>query len=464
MTVLAVDAGTTTVRCVAVDGDGRPVGEERLSLPPANPAPGLVEFDALVLAEAVVGMATEVLERHGPVDGVGIASQRASAVAWDRSTGQPVGPGIGWQDLRTVARCGELRAEGVPVAPNQSATKFEWLMGESRATGRADICLGTVDSWLAWVLTCGKAHVTDLTNAAATGLLALDGSWDVALLDCLSIQASSLPEVVGSAGVVTAASVLPGAPPISALAGDQQASLIGLGCVSVGQTKLTAGTGAMVDMCTGDVAGTGADGCYPMPAWATPDGVAWMLEGAVLSAGSAVAWLVDLGVVPDVASSHALASGCEDSGGVVFVPALSGLGTPTWDDGARGTLLGVTRGTGRAEICRAVLEGVAHCCADVIEVLARTSGTKPTSVRMDGGMSANPTFVQSLADASGIVVERSSELEATALGAAALVRVATGDATDPTDAMKGWQPAELVGPRGPVDRDRWAEAVSRARP
>jgi len=259
VTVLAVDAGTTTVRCVAVDGDGRPVGEERLSLPPANPAPGLVEFDALVLAEAVMGMATEVLERHGPVDGVGIASQRASAVAWDRSTGQPVGPGIGWQDLRTVARCGELRAEGVPVAPNQSATKFEWLMGESRATGRADLCLGTVDSWLAWVLTCGKAHVTDLTNAAATGLLALDGSWDVALLDCLSIPASSLPEVVGSAGVVTAASVLPGAPPISALAGDQQASLIGLGCVSVGQTKLTAGTGAMVDMCTGDVAGTGAD-------------------------------------------------------------------------------------------------------------------------------------------------------------------------------------------------------------
>ena len=313
MTVLAVDAGTTTVRCVAVDGDGRPVGEERLSLPPANPAPGLVEFDALVLAEAVVGMATEVLERHGPVDGVGIASQRASAVAWDRSTGQPVGPGIGWQDLRTVARCGELRAEGVPVAPNQSATKFEWLMGEGGSTSGADLCLGTVDSWLAWVLTGAAAHVTDVTNASATGLLASDGSWDTALLGRLSIPVGSLPELVGSAGAVAAASILPGSPVISAMVGDQQASLIGLGCVSAGQTKLTAGTGAMVDMCTGDVAGTGADGCYAMPAWAIPEGVVWMLEGAVLSAGSAVAWLVDLGVVPDVASSHALASGCQEA-------------------------------------------------------------------------------------------------------------------------------------------------------
>jgi glycerol kinase len=464
VTSLAIDAGTTTVRCVVVDDDGRPVGEERLSLPPTNPAPGLVEFDALALAEAVVGLASEVLARHGPVGGVGIASQRASAIAWDRTTGQPFGPGIGWQDLRTSGRCLELRAEGVFVAPNQSATKFEWMMGEGNAVSGGDLCLGTVDSWLAWVLTGATAHVTDLTNAAATGLLATDGSWDTALLDHLSIPVGSLPELVGSAGVVATASVLSGSPVISAMVGDQQASLIGLGCVSAGQTKLTAGTGAMVDMCTGDVAGTGADGCYAMPAWATPGGVAWMLEGAVLSAGSAVAWLVDLGVVPDVASTHDLASGCDDTGGVVFVPALSGLGTPTWDDGARGTLLGVTRGTGRAEICRAVLEGVAHCCADVIEVLAVASGTKPGAVRLDGGMSANPTFVQALADASRMVVERSSEVEATALGAAALARVATGDAADPADAMEGWQPVEIVRPRGPVDRDRWAEAVSRARP
>ena len=463
MTVLAVDVGTTTVRCVVVDGDGRPVGEERLSLPPTSPAPGLVEFDAMALAEAVVGLATEVLERHGPVDGVGIASQRASAVAWNRSTGKPVGPGIGWQDLRTADRCVELRAAGVFVAPNQSASKFEWLMGEGGSTSGADLCLGTVDSWLAWVLTGAAAHVTDVTNASATGLLASDGSWDTALLGRLSIPVGSLPELVGSAGAVAAASILPGSPVISAMVGDQQASLIGLGCVSAGQTKLTAGTGAMVDMCTGDVAGTGADGCYAMPAWAIPEGVVWMLEGAVLSAGSAVAWLVDLGVVPDVASTHCLASDCEDSGGVVFVPALSGLGTPTWDDGARGTLLGATRGTGRAEICRAVLEGVAHCCADVIEVLARASGTTPTSVRLDGGMSANPTFVQSLADASGIVVELSSGAEATTRGAAALVRVATGDAADPADAMEGWQPAEQVEPCGPMDRERWAEAVSRAR-
>lgn len=463
MTVLAIDAGTSSIRALIVDADGRPVGEERLSLPPASPEPGFVEFDPSEVANAVVGLATDALASHGPVVGVGIASQRSSAVAWDRTTGEPAGPGIGWQDLRTTTRCGELRAEGVFVVPNQSATKFEWLMKAARTGSGGDICLGTVDSWLAWVLSGGDVHVTDLTSAAATGLLGSDGSWDEALLDRLSIAVTSLPEVVGSAGVVGAASVLPGSPPIAAVVGDQQASLIGLGCVSAGQMKVTAGTGAMVDMCTGGIAVTGVEGCYAMPAWATDDGVAWMLEGAVLSAGAAAAWLVDLGVVPDVESTHSLASECEESGGVVFVPALSGLGTPTWDDGARGTLLGVTRGTGRAEICRAVLEGVANCCADAVEAVAAASGTSSGSLRLDGGMSTNPTFVQALADATGVVVERSDAVEATALGAAALVRVGTGSATDPADAMAGWQPAEMVHPVRPGERGRWAEAVSRAR-
>jgi glycerol kinase len=469
MTVLVIDVGTSGVRAAAVRADATLAAERYERTPPSSPLPGLVELDPVHVADTAVRLATEVLAEVGAVTAVGVANQRASAVVWDRATGEPVGPGIGWQDLRTVGECLTLQAEGLRLAPNQSATKLAHLLDRADPDRERDLCVGTVDSWLVWRLTGGTRHVTDLSNAAVTGLLVADATgWDPHVLDVLRIPRSALPDLVDSAGPVGDATALPGAPPVTGLAGDQQASLVGQACVRPGRAKITFGTGAMLDVWLGPdrpaFPGRGPAGTFPIVTARLAGALSWGVEAIMLSAGSNVDWLVeDLGVLDSPAASHDVAAACDDAGGVVFVPALLGLGTPHWDYGARGTLLGATRGTGRAELVRAVLEGVAHRGADLVEAAEADAGVRIEALRVDGGMSANPTFAQALADAAQRPVERSPLLEATTLGAAFLAGIGVGTlgGLDELDAL--WVPRDVVEPGAPTDRDRWREAVDRAR-
>ncbi|HET8617754.1 MAG TPA: FGGY-family carbohydrate kinase, partial [Acidimicrobiales bacterium] len=435
---------------------------------PASPAPGLVEFDPLALVEAALGVARAALAEGGPVTAVGITNQRASTVVWDRATGEPVGPGLGWQDLRTVGDCLVWQGEGLRFAPNESATKAAHLLDAADPDRRRDLCVGTIDSWVAWHLSHGDLHVTDLSNAAVTGLLLADGSgWDDKRLDALRISRHSLPRVVDTTGVVGTATALDGAPPIAALVGDQQASLAGQGCVRPGQAKITFGTGAMLDVCVGGerpaAARQGEHGTFPIVAWRDAGGVTWGVEAVMLAAGTNIEWLRDdLGVIDTAEASDEVAAACDSTDGVVYVPALLGLGTPRWDYGARGTLLGVTRGTGRAQLVRAVLEGVGHRGADLVEAAEADTGLTLDRLRVDGGMTANATFVQAVADATGRPVEVSPEREATTLGAGFLAGLAVGTWSGWDDVADGWRPATVVEPARDLDRERWQEAVSRA--
>lgn len=469
MSVLVIDVGTSGIRAVVTDDSARILAETRRAMLPSTPFPGLVEFDAAALADTAIELAEEVLARHGtPVDAVGISNQRASTIVWDPADGRPVGPGIGWQDLRTVGECLTLRVEGIRLAPNQSATKCAALLDGADPDRTGGLLFGTVDSWLIWVLSGGTAHVTDLSNASVTGMVRLDGSgWDDTVLNRLRIPESALPRIVDTAGPIADATALTGAPPITAAVGDQQASLIGQGCVSPGAAKITFGTGGMLDQWLGprrpEFEMRGDAGTFPIVAARHRGEIAWGLEGVMLAAGSNVEWLRDdLGIITDASDSHTLASTCDSSDGVVYVPALLGLGTPHWDYGARGGLFGVTRGTTAAHVARAVLEGVAQRGADLVEAAERDGGVAIEALRVDGGMSANPTFVQALADATQRTVELSPEVEATSRGAAVLALVGLGRLAV-EDAGALWEPRGRVHPGPPLDRDRWADAVARSR-
>lgn len=469
MSILVIDVGTSGLRAAVVTPDARITAETHRPLLPQTPAPGLVEFDAAAMASAALEVARQALAEAGPVDAVGIANQRASTVVWDRATGEPVGPGLGWQDLRTVGDCLVLQAEGLKLAPNLSATKVKWLLDTFDPDRARDLCFGTVDTWVAWQLSGGADHITDLTNAALTGLTDRQGTgWDDRTLDLLGVPAGMLPRIVDSTGALGQALVLDGAPPVCGIVGDQQGSLIGQGCVHPGPAKLTFGTGGMLDMVVGaerpafDTRGGG--GTFPIVTWRRGGAATWGIEAIMLSAGTNVEWLRDdLGIIPDAAASHDLAAQVTSTDGVVYVPALLGLGTPYWDYGARGTLLGVTRGTGAAHLARAVLEGVAQRGADLVEAAEADSGRSIDHLRTDGGMSRNPTFVQALADASQRVVEISPVVEATTLGAAFLAGLQTGAWAGWDDLAATWAPVERHEPGRPMDRDRWARAVEQAK-
>ena len=468
MSILVIDVGTSGVRAAVVHPDASISHEHHVEVLPESPMAGLVEFDASRMAAAVLDVARRSLAEHGPVEAVGVATQRASSIVWDRATGQPLAPGLGWQDLRTVGDCLVLQAEGLRFAPNQSATKFTHLLSLVDPDRALDLCIGTVDTWIVWTLTEGAAHVTDVSNAAVTGLMRADGSaWDDSLLERLGIPRTAVPSLVDSSGPIAAATALPGAPMICGLAGDQQASLIGQSCVAPGPAKITFGTGGMLDMVIGPdrpaFASRSGNGSFPIVAWRRDDELIWGIEAIMLSAGTNVEWLRDdLGIIGSVAESHTVAAACDDTDGVVFVPALLGLGTPRWDFGARGALFGLTRGSGRPQIVRAVLEGVAQRGADLIEAAEADSGTTIASLRIDGGMSANPTFVQALADASGRTVEVSPVLEATTLGAAYLAGLSIGTWSGWDDVAANWNPRTVVEPARQLDRAQWQRAIDRA--
>ncbi|MEY2965994.1 MAG: hypothetical protein RLY50_44 [Actinomycetota bacterium] len=469
MRTLVIDVGTSGLRAGLIHDDGRLTDLHHVQNPPSSPAPGLVEFDAAEMWQQVLEVSLAAAG-DDPVDAVGITNQRASVIGWRRSTGEPIGPALGWQDLRTVGDCITMRAtHGIAVAPNQSATKIAWLSGQFDGD-RDDLAFGTVDTWLAWKLTNGAAHVTDHTNASVTGLVTPDATdWHDPTLDALGIDRAWLPRIVPTRGHIAAATAIPGAPPIAALVGDQQASLVGQGCISPGRAKITFGTGGMLDLFVGDripssSARTGS-GTFPIVAHSWDSGIAYGSEAIMLSAGTSVEWLVDsLGVVETAGDSDAIAAAVATTDGAVFVPALLGLGTPHWDYGARGSLFGVTRGTTRAHLVRAVLEGVAHRGVDLLEAAEADSSVAVPEIRVDGGMSRNVTFVQALADAAARPVLVSPVTEATTLGAGFLAGVATGQwpaLESVAETVAGVRRVEPLGEPG-LSRQQWHEAVSRS--
>jgi glycerol kinase len=468
VSVLVVDVGTSGVRASVVGDDASVTHAHQWEVLPTSPAQGFVEFDAGVMAEAVLAVAVAALADGGPVDVVGIANQRASTIVWDRATGKPVGPGIGWQDLRTVGMCLMLREQGIRLAPNQSATKLAMLLDLADPARERDLCFGTVDSWVAWVLSGGRLHVTDHTNAGVTGLVVGDGSsWNPDVCEALRIPESVLPRIVDSSGAIGEASALDGSPVIAGIAGDQQASLVGQGCLGPGSAKATFGTGGMLDCCVGSERPAfpqrGSAGTFPIVAWSHHGVLTWGLEAVMLSAGSCVEWLRDdLGIVSTAAETDSIAALVPDSAGVYFVPALLGLGTPVWDFGARGTFIGITRGTTRNHIVRAVLEGIAYRGADLLEAVVADSGLDVEVLKVDGGMSANSTFTQALADATGRRIEVAAVTEATTLGAAFLAGTAAGiwPSLEATAALV--HPRLVVERARRPDRARWLEARSRA--
>jgi glycerol kinase len=477
VSILVVDVGTSGVRGAVVRPDGTVEHIHHVSVLPDTPFPGLVEFDATAMADAVVEVASRSLAEGGPVDAVGIANQRASTIVWDRATGLPVGPGLGWQDLRTVGTCLELQGQGIRVAPNASATKVAALLDladpDRSRSERGELAFGTVDTWVAWTLSAGRLHITDASNAGVTGLISGDGSgWSSEVLAALRIPEPLLPTIVDSSGAMGTAEILSGQPVIAGMAGDQQASLIGQGCTVPGLAKATFGTGGMLDQCVGlkrpDQAARGPHGTIPIIAWRRRAKVTWGVEAIMLSAGTCVEWLRDdLAIIDSASQSADVALLCDDTGDVWFVPALLGLGTPVWDFGARGTFLGLTRGSGRPELVRAVLEGVAHRGADLLEAAEGDSGLPVDSLRVDGGMSANPVFIRALAEACGRPIEVAPVLEATTLGAAYLAGMAVGTWADEDDVAAAWTPREVVHPtssdgeRG-ERRTRWLEARARS--
>ena len=471
---LVIDVGTSGIRTLVVRPDATITAEHYARMLPSSPFQGAVEFDAAAMADAVLDLARRSLAEAGPVKSVGITNQRASTIVWDRSTGEPVAPGVGWQDLRTAGMCLVLQAQGIRVAPNASATKLVYLLDLADPSRSRDLCFGTVDTWIAWQLSGGRLHVTDASNAAVTGLTRLAAGtgaleWDPDLLRALNIPASVLPSIIESCGVIGPAAVLDGEPPIAGIAGDQQSSLVGQGCVRPGLAKITFGTGGMLDVCVGPeqpaIIGRGDAGTFPIVAWQAGGRIVWGVEAIMLSAGTCVDWLhQDLGLITSPSDSATVAAACDATGDVWFVPALLGLGAPVWDYGARGTLLGLTRGTGRPEVVRAVLEGIAHRGADLVEAAEQDGRITIDTLRVDGGMTAYSVFLQAVADATQRPIEVSPVVEATALGAGFLAGVATGT-WESIESLEGtWRPRMTIEPRPDRHhRERWLEARDRSR-
>jgi glycerol kinase len=466
---LAIDIGTTSVRTALVDIEGNVTAIHQRRLTVCTPNPGEVELDAVEIGHIVLDLAQRTLHDGGPCDVVGITNQRATTIVFDPISGEPVGPALGWQDLRTVIDCLILQGEGLRLMPNQSATKATWLVAHSGRDQR-ELRFATVETWVTWLLTKGGAHVTDRSNAGVNGLVKVDlTAWDDRVLAMLDLDAVMMPTIVDTMGAHGLASALPGSPPITALIGDQPASLFGLSCVTQG-AKITFGTGAMLDMVRGGPGPSSmsvfASGCFPTVLRSHEGDVVWGVEAIVFAAGACIEWLRDdLGLLQDAAESEILARSVESCDGVSFVPALSGLGTPQWDFGARGGFFGLTRGSTTAHLVRAVLEGIAQRGADLVDAAQIETGVTLHELRVDGGMTVNRFFVQCLANFTGITVTVSSEIEATTRGAGLMALVSAGH-LDINDVESLWSPAEVFSPAlGSEERleirSTWADTLRR---
>ena len=486
--VLAVDAGTTSVRTIAFDDAGRIIDSAQREFTQYFPEPGRVEHDASEIWGAVQATLGEVAGRlDEPPAAIGVTNQRETVVAWSRESSEPLHPAIVWQDRRTAARCAELEEAGhLPLVrertglvldPYFSGSKLEWMLLHGGVSASPDLALGTVDSWIIWNLTGGAAHATDATNASRTMLFDIGSlRWDPDLCSMFGVPAESLPEVhpsSGSFGVTGSGAACGAGIPIAGVAGDQHAALFGQAAFAPGDAKNTYGTGSFVLMNVGPDVPPPADGLLTTVAWLldTPQGPAatYALEGAIFVTGAAVQWLRDgLQIIDEASQLEGLAARCTSTGGVYLVPAFAGLGSPHWDPYARGTIVGLTRGTGRPEIARAVVEAMAFQTRDVVEAMATATGTPVRSLRVDGGACAMDSMLQLQADQLGVAVQRPRLQEATALGAAYLAGLAAG-VWPSLDALgQHWELDFEAAPRG--DRASadaayadWRRAVERSK-
>ena len=475
--VLAIDAGTTGVTCLVVGADGKVQSRGYREITQHYPAPGLVEHDAEEIFARTCDAAREALAgATSTVRAVGITNQRETIVLWDRSTGRPVHKAIVWQDRRTAKRCAALakratwirRRTGLVTDPYFSATKLEWLLKEG-GFGKAatSLAAGTIDSWLIWRLTNGAVHATDPTNASRTMLFDIDEhAWSPELCKLFGVPMHLLPDVRSSSGDfgTTDASHFGLSVPILGVAGDQQAALFGQGCWNAGQAKNTYGTGAFLLLNTGARRPKGGEGILTTIACGPRGEARYALEASIFIAGAAVQWLRDgLGIITRASETESLASSLASNEGVYFVPALVGLGAPWWNPDARGTIVGLTRGSGRAHLARAALEAMAYGTADVMHTMVAASGQRFRALRVDGGASANDWLMQFQADVIGVPVERPANIETTAMGAAGLAGIAAG-VWPSAEAFMAAQDSAKFQPHKRKDiaalRDGWRRAVA----
>ncbi len=446
--ILAIDQGTTGSTCLVIDDAGRVLGRAYSEFTQHFPQPGWVEHDASEIWGVTLAVARQALAASGlepsSIAGIGITNQRETVVVWDRSTGEPVHNAIVWQDRRTAGRCRELRQAGheadirartgLVIDPYFSGTKLEWLLEHVdglRARAEAgELAAGTIDAWLIWNLTGGRVHATEPTNASRTLLYNIDRlDWDGELLSLLGVPRALLPDVRPSSGMfgTTDASLFGAEIPVAGVAGDQQAALFGQRCWEKGRAKNTYGTGAFLLLHTGDRRVESERGLLTTVACDPRGGPAYALEGSIFIAGAAIQWLRDeLNVIERADETAALAASLDSNDGVYFVPAFVGLGAPHWQPEARGTIVGLSRGTGRAHVVRAALESMAYSTRDVLEAMVGDSGVDARDLAVDGGAAANNWLMQFQADLLGVPVQRPQMLETTALGAAGLAGLATG--------------------------------------
>jgi glycerol kinase len=477
--ILAIDQGTTGTTCLVFDADARVAGRAYSEFEQHFPKPGWVEHDANEIWEVTRQVAIQAITDAGiqgaELDAIGITNQRETVVAWDPASGKPIHRALVWQDRRTAERCDELRAAGreelirertgLVLDPYFSGTKIEWLLGNADSAERA--VFGTIDSWLLFKLT-GR-HVTDYTNASRTMLFDIRKlSWDADLCSMLGVDPERLPEPQPSSHVFGTTSEFGGEVPVAGIAGDQQAALFGQACHSAGMAKNTYGTGSFVLLHTGEAFPEVAEGLLTTVACSTGDGAAYALEASIFVTGAAVQWLRDgLGVIEEAGESEALAASLEGNDGVYFVPALTGLGSPYWDPYARGTIVGLTRGSGRAHLARAALEAIAHQTVDAVRAQEAASGERLAVLKADGGAVVNRWLMQFQADLLGAPVVVPEIAETTALGAAFLAGIATGRWSE--EQVRGmWrEEARYEARMGSDQREslhaEWRRAVERSR-
>jgi glycerol kinase len=488
--ILALDQGTTSSRAIVFDKDGAIRAVAQKEFTQIFPRAGWVEHDPDEIWGSQIGVAVEALGRAhatpGDVAAIGITNQRETTIVWDRETGAPIANAIVWQDRRTADYCERLKAEGAGETIQQktgllidayfSASKIRWLLDNvPGARAKADagrLAFGTVDTWLLWKLTAHTTHVTDVSNASRTMLFNIHTlQWDDDLLRLFGVPASVLPEVRSSSeryGDVSPALGMQRVP-IAGIAGDQQAALFGQMCLSPGMSKNTYGTGCFLLQNIGTKPTRSRQQLVTTVAWKVGSRTEYALEGSVFIGGAVVQWIRDgLGFIRSAPEIEALAAGVPDTGGVYLVPAFAGLGAPHWDPYARGTIVGITRGTTAAHIARAALESIAYQVADLLDAMKKDAGIALTELRVDGGAATNDTLMQFQADLLGVPVVRPAITETTALGAAYLAGLAVGFWPSANDITGQWRVERRFEPRMPRDtvaglRERWSEAVGRAK-
>ena len=450
--VIALDQGTTSSRAIIFDAKGTPVTVAQYPFPQIYPEPGWVEHDPMVILETQLRAMAEAFEKSGlsPTDiaGIGITNQRETTIVWDKNTGKPVYNAIVWQCRRTASICDELKASGIGEYVREktgllidayfSGTKIKWILdnvdGARERAERGELLFGNVDSWLIWNLTGGKAHVSDYSNCSRTMIFDIDElKWDEMLCEKLGIPMSMLPTPVPSSMIygtvapgLTGLEMLAGVP-VCGSAGDQAAALIGQGCIDRGQAKNTYGTGCFTLLNTGDQSVRSSSGLVTSVAWSIGGKTTYALEGSVFNAGSSIQWLRDeVGLLATSSECEALAAGVPDNGGVYLVSAFTGLGAPRWDMYARGAIVGLTRGSTKAHIVRAALEGIAYQVKDLLDAMEKDSGEELSVLRVDGGASVNNFMMQFQSDILRKPIDRPKMVETTAFGAAFLAGLAAG--------------------------------------